>query len=129
MKSSTSASASKKRKMSHADDENMEKFYALIKNIREARDRLITSAAAEPEIVQKDAADDRSETKKRKLEEYKENQEAVGALNPSFRREDFKDEADNKPKEPPMSFAGTSQSKAGSDHNDRKEELDLTLSL
>ncbi|KAK8711461.1 hypothetical protein V6N13_146743 [Hibiscus sabdariffa] len=128
MKSSTSATASKKRKMSHADDdeddENMEKFFALIKNIREARDRLITnniSASAAAEIVQKDAADDRSETKKRKLEGDKENQEAVALkLNPSFGREDFKDEADNKPKGAPMSFAGTSQS---------KEELDLNLSL
>ncbi|KAL4351949.1 hypothetical protein GQ457_06G030510 [Hibiscus cannabinus] len=128
MKSSTSATTSKKRMMSHADDdeddENMEKFFALIKNIREARDRLITnniSASAAPEIVQKDAADDRSETKKRKLEGDKENQEAVALkLNPSFGREDFRDEADNKPTEAPMSFPGTSQS---------KEELDLNLSL
>ncbi|GMI66663.1 hypothetical protein HRI_000335600 [Hibiscus trionum] len=142
MKSSASTTANNKRKISHDDEEeneNMEKFYALIKNIREVRDRLIannssSSATATATATIKNtaaAADDEGKNKRQKLEEDQEMQ-AV-AWNPAFQREDFVDEADNKAKEPRMSLAGTSQSKAGSDRDDRKEEvkeeLDLTLSL
>ncbi|KAK8693747.1 hypothetical protein V6N13_071317 [Hibiscus sabdariffa] len=108
MKSSASTNANNKRKMSHDDneeDENIEKFYALIKNIREARDRLITSSSAATGIV-KNAE---GETKKRKLEEDEEKQAVF---------------VDDKPKEPAVSFA-----KDDDRREEGKEELDLTLSL
>ncbi|XWS31872.1 hypothetical protein CRYUN_Cryun23aG0112900 [Craigia yunnanensis] len=123
--------ASKKRKISHDDDEDdeeekMEKFYALIKSIREARDRLIMNNSS-AEIVNKEVAE-QSKTKKPKLEEEKQ----VLVWKPSFQREDFIEEADQL-KKPPMSFASTSQTKEGTDNYDQKEEvkevLDLTLSL
>ncbi|XVE73500.1 hypothetical protein DITRI_Ditri11bG0123000 [Diplodiscus trichospermus] len=119
----------KKRKVSHDDDEDdeeekMEKFYALIKSIREARERLIINNSTE--LVNKEYAE-QSETKKRKLEEEKK----VAVWKPSFQREDFMEETD-KLKKPPASLAGTSQTKERT-HNDQKEEvkeeLDLTLSL
>ncbi|XWS46515.1 hypothetical protein CRYUN_Cryun14cG0073600 [Craigia yunnanensis] len=120
----SASSASKKRKISHDDDdeeEKMEKFYALIKSIREARDRL---------IMNKEAADHQSKTKKQKLEE---DQKQVVVWKPSFEREDFMEEADQVKKPPVMSFASSSsQSKEGSDNNQKqevKEELDLSLSL
>ncbi|KAL4361062.1 hypothetical protein GQ457_04G029590 [Hibiscus cannabinus] len=123
MRSSASTNANNKRKISHDDneeDENIEKFYVLIKNIREARDRLITSSSAATGIVKNAAAaDDEGETKKRKLEEDEEKQTV--ARNPSFKREDF---VDDKPKEPAVSFA-----KDDDRREEVKEELDLTLSL
>ncbi|XWS76697.1 hypothetical protein CRYUN_Cryun01aG0200000 [Craigia yunnanensis] len=120
----------KKRKISHDDDEDeeeeeMEKFYALIKSIREARDRLIMNNSS-AEIVSKEAAE-QSKTDKRKLEEEKQ----VVVWKPSFQREDFMEETDQL-KKPPMSFASTSQTKEGTDNDQKeevKEELDLTLSL
>ncbi|EOX95381.1 hypothetical protein QUC31_005008 [Theobroma cacao] len=115
-------SASKKRKICRDDDddeddekETMEKFYALVKSIREARDRLM--------INNSEAAETRS--KKRKLEEVKQ----VVVWKPSFQHEDFMEEAQLR--KPPVRVASTSRSKEGTD--DQKEEvkegLDLSLSL
>ena len=129
----SSSFAGKKRKISHDDDEDdeeekMEKFYALIKSIREARDRLIMNNSS-AEIVNKEVAE-QSKTKKPKLEEVKQ----IVVWKPSFQREDFMEEADQL-KKPLMSFASTSQTKEGTDNYDQKEEvkegldLDLTLSL
>ncbi|XVF32952.1 hypothetical protein REPUB_Repub17cG0127200 [Reevesia pubescens] len=125
------SSASKKRKISHDDDdeedeeEKMEKFYALIKSIREARDRLI--------MTNREAADQQSKMKKRKLEVEEENKQVV-VWKPSFQIEDFLGEADDQLKKvPPMSFASTSSKTIEETDNDQKEEvkeeLDLTLSL
>ncbi|XVF22027.1 hypothetical protein REPUB_Repub12eG0139000 [Reevesia pubescens] len=130
----SASSASKKRKISHDDDdeddeeEKMEKFYALIKSIREARDGLIMNKTS-AQVVNKEVADHQSE-RKRKLEEEKQ----VGVRKPSFQREDFLEDSEQLKKPPALkqSFASTSQTEEGA-NNDHKEEvkqgLDLTLSL
>ncbi|KAF5733446.1 hypothetical protein HS088_TW17G00990 [Tripterygium wilfordii] len=91
-----SSSSSKKRKIIHQDhddnsniddEEKMEKFFALIKSIRDARHCLTNSSD--------DAADGGDDGKKR---------EAV--WKPSFQREDFMDEAAREFKDdPPVSLA------------------------
>ncbi|XVF80735.1 hypothetical protein PTKIN_Ptkin15bG0098900 [Pterospermum kingtungense] len=137
MESTTASAASKKRKISHDDDEDdeeekMEKFYALIKSIREARDHLImNNISSSAEVHNKEAADHlMSKTKKQKLEDQ---EKKVLVWKPSFQRGDFMEEADQLKKPPVMSFPSTSsQSKEGTDNNkeqDVKEELDLSLSL
>lgn len=133
--------ASKKRKVfdaaddddDHVDDdeeEKMEKFYALVNTIREARERFINI------------------NKKSKIDDHEKKDVVV--WKPSFQREDFMEVADHhlqlkkmiKPSNPMMScFATptTSQNKLeGTNNIDQKEEvinnekgldLDLTLSL
>ncbi|KAK8521892.1 hypothetical protein V6N13_021964 [Hibiscus sabdariffa] len=93
----------------------MEKFYALINSIREARDRFIIN----------------NKKKKRKLEE---GNGGVAAWKPSFQREDFMEEADQL-KKPSMRLATPCQSQAKEEESGKvlkeevKECLDLTLSL
>ncbi|KAJ6710650.1 PROTEIN NIM1-INTERACTING 3-LIKE [Salix koriyanagi] len=88
--------AGKKRKLFNDDldeedeEEKIERFFALIKGIREARDRLmnVPDPALKPEIDGKN--------KKRKLEEEKKQ---VTAWKPLFQREDFMEETDEKLKD------------------------------
>ncbi|OMO82217.1 hypothetical protein COLO4_23172 [Corchorus olitorius] len=152
------STASKKKKKVDLDlhddhddeEEKMEEFYALIKNIRESRDRLMMNRIipADDQIVMKNknkeaAADDHDEISngknKRKLEEEEEEKQVV-VWKPSFQREDFiahdHDQLMMKKLPHALSIATTaSQSKVGiTISDDQKEEvkdqgLDLTLSL
>lgn len=121
--------ASKKRKLCHEDDdqdneeEKMEKFFALVKSIREARDRLMNGSDHAPK-----ATDDHM-TMKRKLEEDRRQQVAV--WKPTFQHEDFmEDKAQFKN---PAAITLVDSSKRKEEVTDQKEEnkevLDLTLSL
>ncbi|KAK8499583.1 hypothetical protein V6N13_131939 [Hibiscus sabdariffa] len=99
---------SKKRKTCHEDEdedeeEKMEKFYAIVNTIREARDRFIINI-----------------NKKRKLEQGKH---VVSVWKPSFQRQDFMQE------NPIVSFSATCQTHEGETGNDLKQGLDLDLSL
>ncbi|KAK8639616.1 hypothetical protein V6N13_137989 [Hibiscus sabdariffa] len=111
MESGSFESKKRKRKICHEDEdedeeEKMEKFYAIVNTIREARDRFIIN-----------------NNKKRKLEEGKH---IVSVWKPSFQREDFMQEA-HQPKNPAC------QTNEGETGNDLKQEvkkgLDLDLSL
>ncbi|KAG4134200.1 hypothetical protein ERO13_D08G142200v2 [Gossypium hirsutum] len=128
MESSSGSFESKKRKICNDNGENeeeddeeekMEKFYALINNIREARDRFISN-----------------NTKKRKLEGEKH---VVAVWKPSFQHQDFMEKADDDQLKKPTTMSGftaTSQTKQETGNYDVKDEgvkvkqgLDLTLSL
>lgn len=114
--------ASKKRKIFHDnpeeeedddDEQKIEKFFALIKNIREARFRLMNGSDVMEGVE--------SKRKKKKVEE--ENKQ-VEVWKPSFEREDFmEDEAQLK------TVVGSSPRQEGSKKEEDKEELDLGLSL
>ncbi|CAK7348490.1 unnamed protein product [Dovyalis caffra] len=122
--------ASKKRKLCHDDldeeneEEKMEKFFALIKSIREARDRMMNGS--DPALkLEKDTTN-----RKRKLEGE---QKQVTVWKPSFQREDFMEETE-KLRDPPAAvvstFADSSQGKEVIPEKDEhKESLDLNLSL
>ncbi|KAJ6686754.1 PROTEIN NEGATIVE REGULATOR OF RESISTANCE [Salix purpurea] len=83
--------AGKKRKLFNDDldeedeEEKIERFFALIKGIREARDRLMNV----PDPALKSEMDGKN--KKRKLEEEKKQ---VTAWKPLFQREDFMEETE-----------------------------------
>lgn len=128
MESSSGSFESKKRKICNDNGENeedddeeekMEKFYALINNMREARDRFIIS-----------------NNKKRKLEGEKH---VVAVWKPSFQHQDFMEKADDDQLKKPTTtsgFTATSQTKQETGNYDVKDEgvkvkqgLDLTLSL
>ncbi|KAJ9171682.1 hypothetical protein P3X46_015011 [Hevea brasiliensis] len=118
----------KKRKLSqgdhHDDDEDneevkIEKFFALITNIREARDGLINGSVALKQDMD-------SNKKKRKLEEENNNMQ-VAVWKPSFQLEDFLEESHAK--NPRATVVVTSQKNEVPEKEDAKEELDLRLSL
>ncbi|XP_030948791.1 uncharacterized protein LOC115972601 [Quercus lobata] len=114
--------ASKKRKIcpddpeeeeDDDDEQKIEKFFALIKNIREARFRLMNGSDVMEGVENK--------RKKKKVEE--ENKQ-VEVWKLSFEREDFmEDEAQLK------TVVGSSPRQEGSKKEEDKEELDLGLSL
>ncbi|OMO64070.1 hypothetical protein CCACVL1_22075 [Corchorus capsularis] len=146
---STTASKKIKRKVDldlhdHHDDEEekMEEFYALIKNIRESRDRLMINRIPDDQILTKNknkeaAADDHDESngknKRKALEEEEEKQVVV--WKPSFQREDFIADQAHHPYALSIATSTASQTKVGiTTSQDQKEEvkdqgLDLTLSL
>ncbi|KAK5812368.1 protein NIM1-INTERACTING 3-like [Gossypium arboreum] len=127
MESSSGSFESKKRKICNDngekeedddEEEKMEKFYALINNIREARDRFIIN-----------------NTKKRKLEGEKH---VVAVWKPSFQHQDFMEKGMMILKKPTTmsGFTATSQTKQETGNYDVEAEgvkvkqgLDLTLSL
>ncbi|GMI75995.1 hypothetical protein HRI_001268800 [Hibiscus trionum] len=95
---------SKKRKICHEhddedDEEKMEKFYAIINTIREARDRFIINNNKKPKV--------------------EEEGKHVAVWKPSFQPQDF---MQNKP-------TATSQTKQAETGNDLRPGLDLDLTL
>ncbi|KAL5795787.1 hypothetical protein ACOSQ2_000607 [Xanthoceras sorbifolium] len=137
MDSAASATASKKRKLCHDDhrekeedneEEKMEEFFALVRSIREARDRLMINGSYENK---KQTQNNTSTTMKRKLEEDHQ-KPVIEAWKPTFQREDFLQEEPDQLKNPHVSLLSSSQNKEGTDQKadqDIKEGLDLTLSL
>ncbi|KAJ6400919.1 hypothetical protein OIU84_016359 [Salix udensis] len=122
--------ASKKRKLFHDDldeeneEEKIEKFFALINGIREARDRLMNA----PDLALK-LEMDASNGNKRKLEEKKKQ---FTVWKPSFQREDFMEETEmirNPPAAAASALVDSSQRKEVTEKDDRRESLDLNLSL
>ena len=124
------ATSSKKRKICHDDeveeedeDQKIDKFFALIKSIREAREHLINSS-------NKIALN--GQRKKSNVAEEEKKQIAV--WKPSFQHEDFLEEGvASEFKKPPVTvtLVGSSRREGGDDDrkgND-KESLDLRLSL
>ncbi|GLU16700.1 hypothetical protein SLE2022_331180 [Rubroshorea leprosula] len=112
-----SGSSSKKRKISQVDqvdddneEEKIQKFFALIKSLREAREQLMNCGAdaGKKELV------DNKRMKSTKLEE------------PSFRSEDFIGVAPVK-ESAPAGLVGSSQ--RSEKEEKAKEVLDLSLSL
>ena len=139
-----SGRCNKKRKICHQEDEEddeakMEKFFAIIRSVREARDHFMGGGAAngaaelgrsnsgkksKPDDVDPDPSHHQEDERKRPFEVWK----------PSFEREDFTGEADRLMmiKNPPAAFMDASGTEKGAD--DRKEgvgeeNLDLKLSL
>ncbi|KAK9265690.1 hypothetical protein L1049_012579 [Liquidambar formosana] len=118
---------SKKRKLCHDnekdedDEEKMEKFFALIKRIREAREQL-TKCSEEFQAKVNSA-------NKQKVAAEKPN--SIAVWNPSFQREDFMEEGQSRNISPAaVTLVGTSQRKDASGKDDLiKESLDLKLSL
>ncbi|KAB1202651.1 hypothetical protein CJ030_MR8G020271 [Morella rubra] len=117
------AGPSKKRKVRDDDEEEdeelkMEKFFALVKNIREARDRLLNGSNALNGTGCK--------RKGKKVEEEKQ----IPVWKPSFRREDFMEEAVGVALSgnPPVTFLGSSQTEEAQKEKN-EEDLDLRLSL
>ncbi|KAJ9187920.1 hypothetical protein P3X46_003331 [Hevea brasiliensis] len=114
-----------KRKLSIHDDQDdedneevkIEKFFALIRSIREARDRLINGSD-----YLKQETD--SNKKKRKLEE--ENVQ-VAVWKPCFQPEDFMEESEAR--NPRAAMVDTSKRNEVPEKEEAKEELDLRLSL
>ncbi|GKU87112.1 hypothetical protein SLEP1_g1562 [Rubroshorea leprosula] len=114
MEGGSSSSSKKKRKdISQIDEddgneeEKIEKFFALIKSIREARERLTINGSTISDVG-----------KKMKLEE------------PSFRREDFIEPAPAKELAPVGLVAFAESTRDGTDKDKKgKEGLDLSLSL
>lgn len=135
-----SGSCNKKRKICHQEDEEddeekMEKFFALIRSIREARDHLMGSASNG--VTEKERNDGSKKSKlgdpdlHRHQEERK--QLPVAVWKPSFEREDFMGEADRlmMTKNPPVAPMVASETKKGADQKEGlgDEGLDLKLSL
>lgn len=116
--------ASKKRKICHHDPEEeeeenddeqkIEKFFALIKNIREARFRLMNGSDVMEAV----------ENKKKKKKVEGENKQ-VEVWKPSFEREDFMEDEAHQLK----TVVGSSPRQEGSKKEEDEEELDLGLSL
>ncbi|KAF5733447.1 hypothetical protein HS088_TW17G00991 [Tripterygium wilfordii] len=117
-----SSSSSKKRKIIHQDrhdsnniddEEKMEKFFALIKSIRDARHRLTNG----PDASADDAADGGDDGKKRKV-----------VWKPSFQREDFMDEAARELKDDPRPTVTLAAGQGFVDEEKQlKEDLPVTL--
>lgn len=125
-------SASKKRKITHAgaahddeeeledDEQKIEKFFALIKNLREARDRLMINGGSN--------AFNGTDQKR---------QQTHAVWKPSFQREDFMEEAAPPLKNPPVTAALVDSSddqsqRGGANYKENEnitEGLDLRLSL
>ena len=140
-----SGRCNKKRKICHQEDEEddeakMEKFFAIISSIREARDHFMGAGAANGVAEQgrsnaskKSKPDDAGPDLSHHQEERKR---PVEVWKPSFVREDFMGEADKLRmmtiKNPPAASMAASGTIQGGD--DRKkgvgeEDLDLKLSL
>ncbi|CAK9146383.1 unnamed protein product [Ilex paraguariensis] len=103
----------RKRKMENEEEneeENMEKFFTLIRSIREVRERMTRGVGKSNEAEQK-----ATETEEK----------AVQVWMPSFRPEDFMEEAPSKG--PETDIAGVS--KTHDDKEDGGDGLDLELSL
>ncbi|XP_059439798.1 uncharacterized protein LOC132172335 [Corylus avellana] len=134
--------ATNKRKISHDiedhhqeeeddDEQKIDKFFALIKNLREARDRLMSGSSAF------NGGDDQNRRLKRKVGEEK----LAVVWKPSFQREDFMapEEAAAAAvavaapfKNPPPVTAllvGSSSQRGGGNKENDTEGLDLRLSL
>ncbi|KAJ4727868.1 NIM1-interacting protein [Melia azedarach] len=127
------ATAGKKRKLCRDeeeednDEEKMEKFYTLVRNIREVRERLMSRSYSTKEIENND---NNRLSKISKLEEKK----PVEVWKPAFQREDFLEDIDQF-KNPhdhsasPVAAAASQISKPGAEKEETKGGLDLTLSL
>ncbi|GMY17120.1 protein NIM1-INTERACTING 1-like [Fagus crenata] len=117
--------ASNKRKFCHDDEkeeeeeeeeQKIEKFFALIKNIREARFRLMNGSDVMEGIENR--------RKKKKVEEEKKQ---IEVWKPSFQREDFMEDTEAQLKTDVGSSPRVLQE--GIKNEDDEEELDLGLSL
>ena len=109
------------------DDQKIDKFFALIKNLREARDRLMSGSKAF-----NGTDHDQNKRVKRKVGEEK----PAAVWKPSFQREDFmppEEAAAAAPfKNPPPVTAllvGSSSQRGGGNKENDTEGLDLRLSL
>ncbi|KAJ0052185.1 hypothetical protein Pint_00807 [Pistacia integerrima] len=125
--------SSKKRKLCRDDEleedndeEKMEKFFALVKSIREARDRLKATTSCPTKELEN----------KRMLKRKPEEKKPVEVWKPTFQREDFLDEIHDHHQQhfiitnPPPSQVGSSQTKQETDQKEEKQEaIDLRLSL
>lgn len=116
--------AGEKRKICNEDEEDdeqkIEQFFAIIRNIREARERL---------------RNDDSDVKKKKQKLVEEEMKKIQVWKPTFERGDFmEEEADHDHRHHQLktivgsSHHGDEGTKKEEDHQD-KEELDLKLSL
>lgn len=133
--------ATNKRKISHDiedhhqeeeedDEQKIDKFFALIKNLREARDRLMSGSSAF------NGGDDQNRRVKRKVGEEK----PAAVWKPSFQREDFMAPEEAAAavavvapfKNPPPVTAllvGSSSQRGGGNKENDTGGLDLRLSL
>ncbi|TKY52428.1 hypothetical protein E2542_SST23950 [Spatholobus suberectus] len=113
------SNCSKKRKICREEDEDdeakMETFFALVRNIRETRDRWIGLRSGD------------GDHKRGKVMRGKEENRA-GVWKPAFQVEDFADEQARRPNSDPSSalLAGASQS---AKEEDAEKGIDLKLSL
>ncbi|KAJ4844790.1 hypothetical protein Tsubulata_003504 [Turnera subulata] len=133
-----SSSSSKKRKICQVDghdevgdneEEKIEKFFALIRSIREARDRLLRGR----DRALLESVDNRK-GKRRIEEEKQQQQQQVATWKPSFLREDFMEEEDRDQVKSlsavtTMVDASDHRTKKGTDKEEIKESLNLRLSL
>lgn len=118
---------SKKRKIFHAEDdddddeEKIEKFFALIKTMREARDRLLTERGVTM-----------GGSKRFKIEATRKPM-PVSGWKPAFKLEDFTHDTQRiSAHDSPTNDSDTRRrvgSEPESDHREMKVSLDLTLSL
>ncbi|XP_002515220.2 uncharacterized protein LOC8265913 [Ricinus communis] len=111
------------------DDDNeeakIEKFFALIKGIREARDRLLSGSDA----ILKQEMDHKDKKKKTKIGAEENNNQRVTVWKPSFQPEDFLQES-LQPKNPRAAMVETSRrTEAVAEKEESKDGLDLRLSL
>ncbi|KAG2697767.1 hypothetical protein I3760_07G120800 [Carya illinoinensis] len=119
--------ASKKRKIYHDhededEEQKIEKFFALIENIREARDRLVLNGS--------NAFISGTEKKKNQIIKVKAaDHKQVAVWKPSFQREDFMERAPLFNCPPHVTFLGSAQRKEEAQKEITEEGLDLTLSL
>ncbi|KAF5455448.1 hypothetical protein F2P56_025021 [Juglans regia] len=128
------AAASRKRKNCHYhddddledDEQKMEKFYDLIRNIREARDRFMNGSDATKGIQNK------KKNKKAGEDHHHQEQTNIQVWTPSFEREDFMEESRREAQFKTV-HAGSSEREAGArkdnDKEEEEERLDLKLSL
>ncbi|KAG2697766.1 hypothetical protein I3843_07G120100 [Carya illinoinensis] len=128
------AAASRKRKICHDhddevedDEQKMEKFYDLIRNIREARDRLMNGSVPTKGLQNK-------KNKKKAEEDHHQEQTNIQVWTPSFEREDFMEESRREAQFKTVHAGTTSEREAGARKEKDKEEeeeerLDLKLSL
>ncbi|KAK2649756.1 hypothetical protein Ddye_017245 [Dipteronia dyeriana] len=145
----SSATPNKKRKLCRHDDDDdddheeednddeeeeqkMEEFFALVRSIREARDRLMNNNGASSYHEKKHQQIIENKMK-RKLFEEKDKPVIREAWKPTFQREDFLPDHHHRLENPHVStLPASSQDKQGTDQKadpDIKENLDLTLSL
>lgn len=124
--------ASKKRKycLDHDDDveeddeQKMEKFFALIRNIQEARDQLVSSNG--PDVIKGSIENNRSKKNKVIEEEIKKIKIVTEVWKPSFEPEDFMEKVAGSQLK---TVLGSSQIQETDQEKEEEGLLDLKLSL
>jgi hypothetical protein len=123
------SSANRKRKISHDEDQEeddeqkIDKFFALIKNLREARDRLMNGS---------NGFNGTDQNKRDKMKKVEEQMQTHAVWKPSFQREDFVEEVAAPFKNLPVTALVGSSSQRGGGGGTKENDtdgLDLRLSL